>query len=165
MIIGNLVYSYMELFAIGTLIIGISVAVYFYSKNLITLSYLGLIVYFVILMVGSICGNYYDANVSSSMKDAEKTLVSSKYAVVKQYKVKAYLLTDNKEHAEVILTNGKKFENVNVKRINKLANENKTKVSFYDINLKKKYRPINNKNEFNRQTLVIEKKIKGSQVK
>lgn len=165
MIIGNLVYSYMDPFAIGTLIMGISVAVYFYSKNLITLSYLGLTVYFVILIVGSICGNYYDANVSSRMKDAEKTLVSSKYAVVKQYKVKAYLLKDNKENAEVVLTNGKRFENVGVKKITKLSNENKTKVSLYDINLKKKYQPVNNKNKFNRQTLVIEKKTKGNQVK
>lgn len=110
------------------------------------------------------CIIYYK-NVSSSVKDAEKTLVSSKYAEVKQYKVKAYLLNDNKENAEVILINGKKLENVDVKRITRLSNENKTKVSFYDINLKKKYQPINNKNKFNRQTLIIEKKTKGSQVK
>ncbi|WP_304682785.1 hypothetical protein [Lactobacillus taiwanensis] len=70
-----------------------------------------------------------------------------------------------KKKAEVVLTNGKKLENVEVKRITKLSNESKTRVSLYDINLKKKYQPLNNKNEFNRQTLVIEKKTKGSQVK
>ncbi|MTE03642.1 hypothetical protein [Lactobacillus johnsonii] len=107
---------------------------------------------------------YYE-NVSSDVKNAEKTLVSSKYAVVKPYKVKTYLLNDNKKKAEVVLTNGKKLENVEVKRITKLSNESKTRVSLYDINLKKKYQPLNNKNEFNRQTLVIEKKTKGSQVK
>lgn len=102
---------------------------------------------------------------TSSVNNAEKTLVSSKYARVKKYKVKTYLLTDNKENARVVLTNGKKIENADVKKITKLSNENKTKVNFYDIKLKKKYQPIDRNVNFDKQILIIEKETKGSQVK
>lgn len=165
MFIGNLIYSYSDILVIMVMIMFFSVVGYFYFKELEAVGALVTIIFFVVITTGGILGRYYYENMANSVNNAENTLVSSKYTIVKKYKVKAYLLTNNKKNAQVVLTNGKKIENVDVKRITKLSTENKTKVSFYDINLKKKYRPINNKNKFNRQTLVIEKKTKGSQVK
>lgn len=165
MFIGNLIYSYSDIFVIVVTIMFFSVVGYFYFKELEAIGAVVTIIFFVVITAGGILGRYYDVNMTSSVNNAEKTLISSKYARVKKYKVKTYLLTDKKENAQVVLTNGKKIENVDVKRITKLSNENKTKVNFYDIKLKKKYQPIDRNVNFNKQILIIEKETKGSQVK
>lgn len=165
MFIENWIYSYTDILAIVGVIICLFIVGYLLFVERGYLAVLVMLLFFAISIAGGTLGRNYYENMTSSVNNAEKTLVSSKYARVKKYKVKTYLLTDNKENAQVVLTNGKKIENADVKRITKLSNENKTKVNFYDIKLKKKYQPIDRNVNFNKQILIIEKETKGSQVK
>lgn len=165
MFIENWIYSYTDILAIVGVIICLFIVGYLLFVERGYLAVLVMLLFFAISITGGTLGRNYYENMTSSVNNAEKTLISSKYAKVKKYKVKTYLLTDNKENAQVVLTNGKKFKNVNVKRITKLSNENKTKVNFYDIKVKKKYQPIDRNVNFNKQILIIEKETKGSHVK
>ncbi len=165
MFIENWIYSYTDILAIVGVIICLFIVGYLLFVERGYLAVLVMLLFFAISIAGGTLGRNYYENMTSSVNNAEKTLVSSKYARVKKYKVKTYLLTDNKENARVVLTNGKKIENADVKKITKLSNENKTKVNFYDIKLKKKYQPIDRNVNFDKQILIIEKETKGSQVK
>lgn len=165
MFIENWIYSYTDILAIVGVIICLFIVGYLLFVERGYLAVLVMFLFFAISIAGGTLGRNYYENMTSSVNNAEKTLISSKYTRVEKYKVKTYLLTDNKENAQVILTNGKKIKNVNVKRITKLSTENKTKVNFYDIKLKKKYQPIDKNVNFNKQILIIEKETKGNHVK
>lgn len=96
MFIGNLIYSYADILVIVVIIMFFSVVGYFYFKELEAIGSLVTILFLVVITAGGILGRYYYENMASSVNNAEKTLVSSKYAMVKKYKVKAYLLTDKR---------------------------------------------------------------------
>ncbi|OYR88965.1 hypothetical protein CBF61_00510 [Lactobacillus taiwanensis] len=106
----------------------------------------------------------YDNQAEKAIVSSERAgYVNTKYVSVKSYQVKSYLPID-KGKAQVLLNNGKVVKNVPIKKIKSISKKNKDTLTFYDINLKEKYRPTE-KNRFRKKVLVLNKQRTGFSAK
>ncbi len=99
----------------------------------------------------------YENSADKAITNSQKAgYVSTKYVLVKPYKVQSYLPT-GKNKAQVLLNNSKVEKNVSIKQITEISSKNNnTSLFFYDMNLKEKYQPTN-KDRFRKKILVIVK--------
>lgn len=106
----------------------------------------------------------YENQAEKAIDSSERAgYVNTEYVSVKSYQVKSYLPID-KGKAQVLLNNGKVVKDVPIKKIKSISKNNKDTLTFYDINLKEKYRPTE-KNRFREKVLVLNEQRPGFSTK
>lgn len=106
----------------------------------------------------------YENQAEKAIDSSERAgYVNTEYVSVKSYQVKSYLPID-KGKAQVLLNNGKVVKDVPIKKIKSISKNNKDTLTFYDINLKEKYRPTE-KNRFREKVLVLNEQRTGFSTK
>ena len=97
----------------------------------------------------------YENQAEEAIDSSERAgYVNTEYVSVKSYQVKA----------QVLLNNGKVVKDVPIKKIKSISKNNKDTLTFYDINLKEKYRPTE-KNRFREKVLVLNEQRPGFSTK